>query len=102
MFKCAVLHVLRNMQEGYNLQGKGGFICDICMDSVAVESMHAIAGCFHEYCKGCLEQHILVHMESKNLPVPCPGMECGNSIAVHDCTLLLCNQTDVHRLVQAS
>ncbi len=102
MFKCAVLHVLRNMQEGYNLQGKGGFICDICMDSVAVESMHAIAGCFHEYCKGCLEQHILVHMESKSIPVPCPGLECGNTIAVQDCTLLLCNQIDIHKLLQAS
>ncbi|DBA79554.1 TPA: hypothetical protein ACH3X1_008253 [Trebouxia sp. C0004] len=46
-------------QEESKSEGGGGFICDICMDSVAVESMHAIAGCFHEYCKGCLEQQIL-------------------------------------------
>ena len=92
--------LLCDMQAKSLLHDHAGFICDICMDSVAVEAMHAIRGCLHEFCKDCLEKHILVHMDSRPLPVPCPAMECDGVMAVDECASLLCSQADIHRLNQ--
>ncbi len=94
-FMCDLL--AKNLMEE-----EAGVTCDICMESVCTEAMHHIGGCFHEYCKDCLEHHVLAHMESKPLPVFCPGLQCGNIITVDECATLLHSKAAIDRLDQVS
>ena len=102
VFSLLLAQLLCDMQANSVSHDQAGFICDICMDIVAVEAMHAIPGCVHEFCKDCLEQHILVHMDSRPLPVVCPAIKCANIMTVDECTGLLCSQADIARLNQVN
>ena len=88
------------MQEQSLTQHEATETCNICMDSVPAQAIHAISGCFHHFCKECLEKYIVAHMTSKPLPIMCPAVQCGNVMSVDECSVLLCRTTDVEKLMK--
>lgn len=75
-------------------------VCGLCMEDVGQAAMHSISGCMHQFCKGCLEQHIQTQMKCKPLPVRCPAVGCHQGIDGDECTVLLRSREDINRLTQ--
>lgn len=62
--------------------------CSICFDDEVESKLLKLGPCSHAYCNGCMVQYLrVIALETKKLPVPCPG--CTESLDIWRCVELL-------------
>ncbi|KAI5067303.1 hypothetical protein GOP47_0017831 [Adiantum capillus-veneris] len=63
--------------------------CRICLESKHQAEMVKILGCSHEFCSKCIVQHAEVKVQSGQVPVGCPQVNCTTLLSLDQCQSLL-------------
>eukprot|EP01130_Rhizamoeba_saxonica_P004154 TRINITY_DN170_c0_g1_i1.p1 TRINITY_DN170_c0_g1~~TRINITY_DN170_c0_g1_i1.p1 ORF type:complete len:507 (-),score=106.68 TRINITY_DN170_c0_g1_i1:453-1973(-) len=71
------------------------YTCPICFDDFGIEEIYLIDGCFHRYCRVCLEMMLVSKInEGAVKKISCPDPGCGQEIEYHEVKQILV--TDNH------
>ncbi|GAB4823734.1 hypothetical protein N2152v2_010780 [Parachlorella kessleri] len=63
--------------------------CPICFDAIDDNFKHALVGCKHPFCLGCLRGYVSCKVADRAFPVGCPLPGCGGAITTAECNLVL-------------